>query len=198
MTSPFDRSASASAAAAGFGANLEDDGLDADYSMIAGDYPEEVDYYALLGLSPNPPPSDADIRSAYRTLSLSFHPDKQPSHLREAAQRQFTRIQEAYDTLIDPKKRTVYDLVGAEGVKREWGRQGAMGLGGEAQRQEVGVKTMSPDEFRRWFLKTMKKRERKAVESLVASRVCVHFHLSSLDKIEGTLYLLTRGSLAGF
>ncbi|CAG7923105.1 unnamed protein product [Penicillium olsonii] len=148
-----------------FSATVED-GLE-DYSLV--DYPE-VDYYLLLGLSRNPPPTDAEIRSAYRSLSLSFHPDKQPSHLRHAAESQFRHIQDAYDTLIDPKKRVVYDISGAEGVRQEWGQLGAMGIGGEAQKQDVGVKTMSPDEFRRWFLKTMKKRERQAIESLVSTR----------------------------
>ncbi|KAJ5264668.1 hypothetical protein N7505_007461 [Penicillium chrysogenum] len=56
-----------------FRATVEDDGLDADYSMV-GDYPEEPDYYVLLGLSRNPPPTEAEIRSAYRNLTPSFHP----------------------------------------------------------------------------------------------------------------------------
>lgn len=163
-----------SAAARDLGVDHEDDGLDGEYSMVAdADYPDEVDYYSLLGLPSNPPPSDADIRSAYRSLTLSFHPDKQPPHLREAARRNFNQIQEAYDVLSDPKKRTVYDILGAEGVRREWGRFGAMGREGEVEQQEVGVKAMSSDQFRQWFLKTMKKRERKAVESLVESRVCI-------------------------
>ncbi|KAI1832552.1 hypothetical protein DTO006G1_1181 [Penicillium roqueforti] len=152
-----------------FRTTVEDDGLDADYSMI-GDYPEEPDYYVQLGLARNPPPTDAEIRSAYRNLTLSFHPDKQPPHLRHAAESQFRHIQEAYETLIDPNKRIVYDISGAAGVRQEWGQRGVMGIGGEAQRLDVGVKAMSPDQFRRWFLKTMKKRERKAVESLVSSK----------------------------
>lgn len=53
-----------------FRATVEDDGLDGDYSMV--DYPE-TDYYLLLGLSRNPPPTDAEIRSAYRSLSLSCY-----------------------------------------------------------------------------------------------------------------------------
>lgn len=171
MSSPF--SDNAAAAARGFGASVEDDGLDPEYSLIADEYPDKVDYYALLGLSQQPPPTEAEIRSAYRNLSLSFHPDKQPPHLREAAKRHFTQIQEAYDTLIDPHKRTVYDLLGAEGVKQEWSAQGTMGPGGEAHTQDVGVKAMAPEEFRQWFLKTMKKRERKAIEKLVASKVCL-------------------------
>lgn len=144
---------------------------DADYSMIMS-YPaeEEVDYYALLGLRRTPAPSDAEIRSAYRNLTLSFHPDKQPAERREAAERHFARIQEAYETLLDPKKRIVYDLLGAEGVRREWGTGGAMGRGGEAERQ-VGVRAQTPEEFREWFMETMKRRERKVLNSLVQSRV---------------------------
>jgi DnaJ family protein C protein 11 len=183
MSSQFDQLPSGE-----FRATVEDDGLDADYSMIA-EYPEEVDYYVLLGLSRKPPPTDADIRSAYRNLTLSFHPDKQPPHLRDAAESHFRHIQEAYETLIDPNKRTVYDIAGAEGVRQEWGQLGAMGIGGEAQRQEVGVKAMSPDEFRRWFLKTMKKRERKAVESLVSSRVCIFLCSQTISLAELLLTL---------
>lgn len=161
----------AAAAARAFGAHLEDDdGLDGEFGT-ATEYSDQLDYYSLLGLAQKPPPTDAEIRSAYRNLTLMFHPDKQPSHLQESAELHFKRIQTAYDTLIDPKKRVVYDLLGAEGVAREWGHGGAMGAGGDAERQQVGVKAMTPEEFRRWFTKTMKKRERKAVQELVESRV---------------------------
>lgn len=149
-------------------ANIPDS--DAGYAQVMN-YPDEADYYALLGVSNDA--SDAEIRSAYRTLTLSFHPDKQPAHLRESGARHFELIQEAYETLIDRKKRTVYDLLGAEGVREEWRRGGSMGAGGEAERQ-LGVRAMSPGEFRRWFLDTMKARERKVVNSLVRSRVCPH------------------------
>ncbi|KAL3462594.1 hypothetical protein BJX64DRAFT_259018 [Aspergillus heterothallicus] len=146
------------------------------YSLLMS-YPSEVDYYALLGLARDPPPSDAAIRSAYRTLTLSFHPDKQPAELRDAAQRQFTLIRDAYETLIDPKKRVVYDALGAEAVRREWGTGGLMGRGGlvgkESARckgKEIGVKAMKPEEFRKWFFETMKRRERAVVEGLVRSK----------------------------
>lgn len=171
MSSSSDRTAES--AARDFGADPDEDSLDGEYTK-ADDYPDADDFYAILGLSPNPPPTETEIRSAYRTLSLSFHPDKQPPHLREVARKHFTRINEAYECLIDAKKRTVYDILGAEGVRQEWAPRGAMGKDGEAQTKDVGVRTMSPEEFRKWFLKTMRNRERKAVESLVSSRVCVH------------------------
>lgn len=144
---------------------------------------DDDDYYALLGLPRNPPPSDAEIRSAYRTLTFSFHPDKQPSHLREAAQRHFERIHEAYETLIDARKRTVYDLLGAEGVRREWSATGVMGMGRNGKR-EVGVKAKSPEEFRRWFLELMRKRERVVVNSMVQSRGSITFGVDASDMVE--------------
>jgi DnaJ homolog subfamily C member 11 len=153
-------------------------------------YPDEVDFYSLLGLSKSPPPSDAQIRTAYRTLTLSFHPDKQPTELREAAERYFESIREAYETLIDPEKRVVYDLLGADGVKREWGKAGLMANSNKNRAQsanengraslgqatsddwmEVGPRAMNPDEFRIWFLKRMKERERGVLEDLVGARV---------------------------
>lgn len=144
---------------------------------------DEDDYYALLGLPRNPPPSDPEIRSAYRTLTFSFHPDKQPSHLREAAQRHFERIHEAYETLIDARKRTVYDILGAEGVRAEWSATGTMG-GGVGAKKEVGVKAKSPEEFRRWFLELMRKRERVAVNSMVQSRGAVTLGIDASDMVE--------------
>ncbi|THC96886.1 hypothetical protein EYZ11_003656 [Aspergillus tanneri] len=141
----------------------------AEYSMIMN-YPSEADYYALLGLSRTPPPTDAEIRSAFRSLTLSFHPDKQPAEWRDAAMQHFDRIRVAYETLVDPKKRVVYDMLGAEAVRDEWGFRGSMGEFGEARKQQVGVKAMTPDQFRKWFLEMMKRRERRVVNSMVNSR----------------------------
>jgi curved DNA-binding protein CbpA len=163
---------------------FEDDDNDAcedEESARAGDraelkrlakYSDSPDYYSLLGIARNPPPSDGQIRSAFHTLSLSFHPDKQPLHLQQAAREQYAKIQRAYDTLLNPQKRVVYDLLGEEGVKSEWETEGVMGSGGEAQEQGIGVKTMTSTEFRQWFLGVMKNKERAALENMIGSRVC--------------------------
>ena len=135
------------------------------------EYPESVDYYSLLALGREPTPTDAQIRSAYRKLTLSFHPDKQPPNLRVAATRQYDKIRTAYETLIDPKKRVVYDMLGEEGVKAEWGLGGAMRRRVATNKQEVGVKAMDTEEFRRWFLMRMRRRERKMLEDMVQVKV---------------------------
>ncbi|KAF7716415.1 Uncharacterized protein PECH_005292 [Penicillium ucsense] len=177
--SEADQSSAAQAAARAFGFHAAgEDGLDGDFG-IATEYPDQLDYYSLLGLSQKPAPTEAEIRSAYRNLTLMFHPDKQPPHLRESAEQHFKRIQTAYDTLMDTKKRVVYDILGEEGVQREWGRGGAMGRGGDAEKQQVGVKAMSPQEFRRWFTRTMKRRERKALQDLVNSHGSITLGLNA-------------------
>lgn len=148
------------------------DEIDAEYDRWMS-YSDSVDYYSLLGLPRNPPPTDAQLRSAYRSLSLSFYPDKQPGHLSEVATRQYDRIREAYETLTDHKKRVVYDLLGEDGVRAEWGPGGMMGSSGAAWNQQVGVRSMTSQEFRQWFLKTMRNRERKEINDMVQGRVCI-------------------------
>jgi DnaJ family protein C protein 11 len=147
--------------------------LDKDYDLLM-QYPEKIDYYSLLGLSRNPPPTDSQLQTAYHNLSLSLHPDKQPAHLVESANAQFRRVQEAYMILSDPKKRVVYDLEGEEGVQREWSATGPMAARMEnedAPLGQVGPRAMSPAEFRRWFIARMKAKERTALNRLVDAKV---------------------------
>lgn len=60
--------------------------------------------YAILGVSANA--TDAEIKSAYRTLVKRYHPDRQSS---EASHEQIVAINYAYDVLSDPEKRARYD-----------------------------------------------------------------------------------------
>lgn len=134
-----------------------------------------ADYYSILALPRSPAPTSAQIRAAFHSLSLRFHPDKQPPHRRAMAEEQYSRIQRAYETLLNPQKRVVYDLYGEEGVRAEWGAGGSMGRSGEAQNMQIGVKAMTREEFRQWFLAVMKKRERDVLEELVHSGVSMRF-----------------------
>ncbi|KAI1982369.1 hypothetical protein LOZ53_000076 [Ophidiomyces ophidiicola] len=134
---------------------------------------DDADYYHLLALPREPPPTDSQIRSAYRTLSLSFHPDKQPADKRDAATKHFDRISQAYETLIDPQKRVVYDMVGEEGLKLEWGPGGLLGREREPKNRQIGVQAMNAEQFREWFLTMMKRRELELLDRLVQSRSSV-------------------------
>ncbi|KAF8247216.1 heat shock protein DnaJ, partial [Wilcoxina mikolae CBS 423.85] len=67
-----------------------------------------LDPYAALGVPHDASP--ATIRSSYKKLMLQCHPDK----VRDEAQRaekaqQFQKVQEAYELLIDSRRRRKYD-----------------------------------------------------------------------------------------
>ena len=63
------------------------------------------DYYYILGLSPNA--TLDDVKVAFRKLSKKFHPDHNDGD--KYFEEQFKAIREAYETLIDPDKRSDYD-----------------------------------------------------------------------------------------
>ncbi len=63
-----------------------------------------MDYYQILNVSANA--SDREIKLAYRTLVKKYHPDRNPS---EQAREITARLNEAYEVLSDPVKRSQYD-----------------------------------------------------------------------------------------
>ena len=81
------------------------------------------DYYDILGISRKA--SQEEIKKAYRQLARKYHPDV--SKEADAAAK-FKEVQEAYDVLSDPQKRTAYDQFGHAGV--------GMGAGAAPDRSE--------------------------------------------------------------
>ncbi|MCS7223613.1 MAG: molecular chaperone DnaJ [Armatimonadetes bacterium] len=69
---------------------------------------EPKDYYQVLGVSRTA--SEKDIKQAYRRLVRQYHPDLNPNDKR--AEEKFKEIQEAYEVLSDPEKRSLYDRFG--------------------------------------------------------------------------------------
>ncbi len=75
-----------------------------------------INPYAVLNLTTNA--NNDEIQKAYKTLSRSFHPDKQPpGNNRDIAQQYFVQFKASYDILIDPVLRLAYDNHGMEGVR---------------------------------------------------------------------------------
>jgi hypothetical protein len=61
-------------------------------------------YYEELNVLPSS--STEEIKQAYRSLARKYHPDANPGRI---TANRFTAISEAYQTLIDPKKRVAYN-----------------------------------------------------------------------------------------
>jgi len=81
-----------------------------------------IDYYKILGVSKDVPQSE--IKSAYRKRSKQFHPDLHPDDPKAKAK--FQLLNEAYEVLNDPEKRSRYDRYGENWDKMN----GAGGFGG--------------------------------------------------------------------
>ncbi|MGM0607091.1 MAG: molecular chaperone DnaJ [Candidatus Muiribacteriota bacterium] len=72
------------------------------------------DYYEVLGL--NKGADASEIKKAYRKLARKYHPDMNPGD--KEAENTFKEIQEAYEVLSNPEKKSRYDQFGhsAEGM----------------------------------------------------------------------------------
>ena len=79
---------------------------------------EYKDYYKVLGVERKA--SAEDIKRKYRKLALELHPDKNPGDKR--SEERFKEINEAYEVLGDPGKRSRYDQLGSS--YRAWERRG--------------------------------------------------------------------------
>ena len=85
-----------------------------------------TDYYDILGVSKDA--SASDIKSAYRKQALEWHPDKHSDN-KEAAEKRFKEINEAYQVLSDEGKRRAYDQYGHDAFS-PGGMPGTEGFGG--------------------------------------------------------------------
>ncbi|KAM1293588.1 chaperone protein dnaJ 72-like [Malus sylvestris] len=70
-----------------------------------------MDHYKVLGLARNA--SKAEIKEAFRKLAVKLHPDKHsasPKAERDRATVRFKQVSEAYQVLIDDRKRAEYNF----------------------------------------------------------------------------------------
>lgn len=70
-----------------------------------------TDFYSVLGVEKNA--TESDIKRAYRKKAHEYHPDKNPGD--KASEAKFKEVQEAYDVLSNPQKRSQYDQYGSVG-----------------------------------------------------------------------------------
>ncbi|WWC90847.1 uncharacterized protein L201_005784 [Kwoniella dendrophila CBS 6074] len=125
--------------------------------LLTATLPEESherDLYGLMNLSREA--SESEIRERYRNLATTFHPDRQRNdHDKQKAHERFTEIQRAYEILINPNKRMIYNLFGSEGLKTSW---------------ELGPKNKSEEELKSYFIQQSNNKKLLELESLIKSK----------------------------
>lgn len=78
------------------------------------------DFYTILGVSKNA--TAEEIKKAYRSKAMQFHPDKNPGN--KEAEEKFKEVSRAYEVLSNDKKRGSYDQFGHDGVNNNAGANG--------------------------------------------------------------------------
>ncbi|KAK4776031.1 hypothetical protein SAY87_023992 [Trapa incisa] len=68
-----------------------------------------VNFYDVLSLR-SKDAGPHEIKRAYRSMALQFHPDVCPPSAKEESTRLFVQLQKAYETLSDPVSRQRHDL----------------------------------------------------------------------------------------
>ena len=84
------------------------------------------DPYETLGVDKSA--DESEIKKAYYKLAKEHHPDKNPDNREESTER-FKEVQEAYEVLKDPSKRSNYDRFGWNGVDGNTFNTGGGGFG---------------------------------------------------------------------
>ena len=89
---------------------------------------DKRDYYEVLGVQKGC--SEDELKKAYRQMAKKYHPDLHPDD--KEAEAKFKEVNEAYEVLSDPQKRSRYDQFGHAGVDPSFGggAGGAYGSGG--------------------------------------------------------------------
>jgi curved DNA-binding protein len=93
-------------------------------------------YYSTLGVSRDA--TAEEIKRAYRKLARQFHPDLNPGD--KAAEEQFKAVNEAYEVLSDPTRRTQYDQ-----FSQFWNKTGFQSTTPRAKSWETGSRPPTND-----------------------------------------------------
>ncbi len=81
---------------------------------------QKRDYYDVLGIKRGA--TDDEIKKAYRKMAKKYHPDLNPGD--KEAEARFKEVNEAYEVLSDPDKKSRYDQFGQAGVDPNFGAGG--------------------------------------------------------------------------
>ena len=84
---------------------------------------QKRDYYEILGVARGA--GDEQLKKTYRRLAIQFHPERNPGN--KEAEERFKEINEAYQILSDPDRRTQYNRFGHAAFQGPQGGPGGSG-----------------------------------------------------------------------
>lgn len=157
------------------------------------------DYYATLGVPRNA--SAEDLKKAFRQLARKYHPDVAKD--KRGAEEKFKEINEAYEVLSDPEKRSRYDTLGAnwqDGFapppRRGARRQAAQAGAEQAYEFNFGGSTGFSDFFEQFFGQRSRGRRMPTMDEDDALRGGSRGSMRGRD-IEGDILVTLREVLNG-
>ncbi|XP_075540929.1 dnaJ homolog subfamily C member 11 [Dermacentor variabilis] len=140
----------------------------------------EDDYYTFLNIGKNA--TTEEITNAYRRLSKIYHPDKHADPLRKRdAEVLFNKTRKAYDVLLDPHKRAIYDTLGVKGLETDgW---------------QIVQRTKTPQEIREEYERLAREQEERRLQQRTNPKGSISVGIDATDLFEAYYDDDTKGFL---
>lgn len=138
----------------------------------------EDDYYTFLNIGKDA--TTEEITNAYRRLSKIYHPDKHADPLRKRdAEVLFNKTRKAYDVLLDPHKRAIYDTLGVKGLETDgW---------------QIVQRTKTPQEIREEYERLAREQEERRLQQRTNPKGSISVGIDATDLFEAYYDDDTRG-----
>lgn len=111
------------------------------------------DYYAILNVSKDA--TAEEIKNSYKKLCIIYHPDKHIEENKVIAQKEFQKINKAYNILGNIQNKIIYDKYGEKGLEQTW---------------ELGPLLKTPEQILDEFEKQAKLKRELEIENLIKSK----------------------------
>ncbi|XP_064459730.1 dnaJ homolog subfamily C member 11-like [Ornithodoros turicata] len=129
----------------------------------------EDDYYAFLNVRKDATPEE--ITNSYRRLSKIYHPDKHSDPAKKQdAEILFNKTRKAYDVLLDPHKRAIYDTLGIKGL--------------EAEGWQIVQRTKTPQEIREEYERLAREQEERRLQQQTNPKGTISVGIDASDIFE--------------